>query len=73
MAKHTLRILTGKRHRQVKPQRLQKVRIWTFGLLVHQINSLQEVLKLKLNFQKNKVFAGKTPFFCDRSILYPSF
>ena len=42
--------------------RLQKVQIWTFGLLVQQINSVQEVLKLKL-FQKNKVVTGKTPFF----------
>ena len=50
-----LRILTGKKHRQMKLQRLQKVQIWAFGLSVQQINSLQEVLKLKQNFQKNKV------------------
>ena len=31
-----LRILTGKNHRQIKLQRLQKVQIWAFGLLVHQ-------------------------------------
>ena len=42
--------------------RLQKVQTWTFGLLVQQINSVQEVLKLKL-FQKNKVVTGKTPLF----------
>ena len=36
----SLRILTGKKHRQIKLQRLQKVRVWAFGLLVHQINSL---------------------------------
>ena len=35
-----IRILTGKKHRQIKLQRLQKVRIWAFGPLVHQINSL---------------------------------
>ena len=35
-----LRILTGKKHRQIKLQRLQKVQIWAFGLLVQQINSL---------------------------------
>ena len=34
-----LRILTGKKHPKIKPQRLQKIRIWTFGSLVHQINS----------------------------------
>ena len=34
------RILTGKKHRQIKLQRLQKVGILTFGSLVHQINSL---------------------------------
>ena len=41
---------------------LTKVQIWAFGLLVQQINSLEEVLKLKQNFQKNKEVSGKTPF-----------
>ena len=31
----SLRILTGKKYRQIKLQRLEKVRIWAFGLLVH--------------------------------------
>ena len=31
-------------------------------LLVHQINYLQEVLKQRQNFEKNKVVTGKTPF-----------
>ena len=35
-----LRILTVKKHSQIKLQRLQKVQIYTFGYLVHQINSL---------------------------------
>ena len=35
-----LKILTGKKHRQIKLQRMQNVQIWTFGLLVQQINSL---------------------------------
>ena len=35
-----LRILTGKKYRQIKLQLLQKVRIWVFGLLVHQTKSL---------------------------------
>ena len=35
-----LTILTRKKHRQIKLQRLQKVRILAFGSLVHQINSL---------------------------------
>ena len=30
-----LRILTGKKYRQIKLQRLEKVRIWALGLLVH--------------------------------------
>ena len=30
-----LRIFTGKKHRQIKLQRLEKVRIWAFGLFVH--------------------------------------
>ena len=58
-----LRILAGKKHRQMKLQRLQKVQIWAFGLLVQQINSLLEVLQLKQNFLKNKVVTGKTTFF----------
>ena len=37
--------------------------MWAFGLFVQQINSLQEVLKLKQNLQKNKADTGKTPFF----------
>ena len=47
-----LRILTGKKYRQIKHKRLQKIQIWAFELLVQQINSLSEVLKLKQNFQK---------------------
>ena len=58
-----LRILTGKNHRQVKLRRLQKVQIWAFELLLKQINSFLEVIKLKQNFQKNKLVTGKTPFF----------
>ena len=42
---------------------LTKVRIWPFRLLVQQINSIAEVLKLKQKFQNNKVVTGKTPFF----------
>ena len=57
-----LAILTGKNHPKIKLQRLRKIRIWTFGSLVHQINSL-EVLKLEQIFQKNKVVAGRTPLF----------
>ena len=34
-----LTILTRKKHPKIKLQRLQKIRIWTFGSLVHQINS----------------------------------
>ena len=53
-------------HREKAPsnetQHFQKIRIWTFAWLVYQINSLYEVLKLKQNFQKNKVVTGKTPF-----------
>ena len=58
-----LRILTGKKHPKIKLQRLQKIRMWTFGSLVHQINSFSEVLKPEQIFQKNKVVTGKTPLF----------
>ena len=51
------------KYRQIKFERLRKVRIWAFGSLVHQINPLEEVLKLKQNFPKNQVANGKTPFF----------
>ena len=34
-----------KKHPQIKLQRFREVRIWTFGWLVHQINSWYEVLK----------------------------
>ena len=51
------------KHCQIKLQHLQKVSIWAFGSLVHQINSSEEVLKLKQNFQKNKVVTGKTLLF----------
>ena len=64
-----LRILTGKKHRQIKLQRLQKVQIWAFGVLVQQINSLKEVLKLKQNVQKNKAVTDQNSSLCDRSIL----
>ena len=33
-----LRILTGKKHPKIKLQRLRKIRTWTFGSLMHQIN-----------------------------------
>ena len=34
-----LRILTGEKHPKIKLQRLRRIRILTFGSLVHQINS----------------------------------
>ena len=40
-----------------------KVWILSFCGLVHQINSLCEVLKLKQIFRKNKIVTGKTQFF----------
>ena len=43
----SLRILTGKKHPKIKLQRLGKIRIWTGGLLVHQINSFYKILKLE--------------------------
>ena len=59
----TLRILTGKQHPQIKPQRFRKVWIWTFGWLVQQINPLYKVFKFKQNFRKTKIVSGKSPFF----------
>ena len=67
-----LRIITGKNHPQIKLQRLQKVWIWTFGSLVHWINSLWEVLKLKQKLQK-KSSKWQSSSLCDRSSLYTPF
>ena len=58
-----LRILTGKKHFQIKLQCLRKVWIWIFGWLVLQINSLKQVLIMKRNFQTDEVVTGKTPLF----------
>ena len=38
---------------------MPKIRIWTFGLLVHQINSIKELLKLKKNSKKIKYLLAK--------------
>ena len=51
-------ILTGEKHLKIKLQRLRKIRIWTFGSLVHPINSFREVLKLEQIFQKNELVTG---------------
>ena len=59
-----LRIPTGKKLSQMKLPRFRKVGIWIFAWLAHQINSLYKVLKLKQNFRKNKIVAGKTGPFC---------
>ena len=66
-----LRIPTGKKHPKIKLQCLRKIRILTFGSLVHEINSFQEVLKLEHIFKKNYVVTGKTPhwFLTDRAVL----
>ena len=57
-----------KKHPNVKLQHFRKVWIWTFGSLVHQIDSVCEVSKLKQNFRKRNVVTGKTPFFNPHSI-----
>ena len=66
-----LRILTGKKHPQIKLQRFRKLWIWTFGWLLHQTNFLYEALKLKQNFRKNKVVTGKTRFFVIGPFVLP--
>ena len=37
--RNNLMILTGKKHPNMKLQLLRKIRLWTFGSLVHQIKS----------------------------------
>ena len=51
-----LRIFTGKKHPKIKLQRLRKIRILTFGSLVRQSNSFQQVLKLEQSFQQQKKY-----------------
>ena len=47
----------------MKLQRSQKAEIWAFGSLVRQINSFQEVLKMKKKKKSQKIkVTGKTPF-----------
>ena len=70
-----LMILTGKKHPKIKLQCFRKMRTWTFGSLVHQIDSFQEALKLKQIFQKDKAVTGKTPVFvigqfCSRHSIF---
>ena len=68
--------VTGKKYRQIKLQRLQKstnMGIWVVDTTNQPF--LLEDLKLKLNFQKNKVVTGKTPFFvigpfCSHHFIY---
>ena len=47
------------KHRQIKLQCLQKVWIWTFGWLVHQVNSLWEFLNWNKIFKKIKLLLAK--------------
>ena len=63
MCQFILRILTGNKDPQIKLNPFRKVWIWTFGWLIHQINSLYEILKLRFFFRNTKVVTGKTPFF----------
>ena len=69
--KKGLRILTSKKHRQIKPQCIQKLQIWAFGSLVHQVDSLTEKNWEKI-FRKTILFFSywQNSFLCDRSNLY---
>ena len=46
---NNLMILTGTKHPKIKLRHFRKVYIWTFVWLVHKINSLYEIYKLKQN------------------------
>ena len=61
----TSRILTGNKHPKIKLEHLRKIQIWTFGSLVHQIDSFEEVLELEQIFLKN----WQNSTLCDKSIL----
>ena len=69
---HGFKTRTGKNYPQIKLQRFWQVWIWTLRWLIHHINSLHKVLKLKQNFRKCKVVTGKNPFFMwyNMPILY---
>ena len=66
-----LRILSGKKQRQIKLQCLQKVPISTFGSLTHQINSLSS--ETEIDFSKNWSSYWQNTILCDRSVLYSPF
>ena len=68
-----LRIQTRKKQHEIKLQRFQKVWTWIFRWLVHQINYLYEVVRLKQSFRKNKVLTVKTPFFAIGPFYNPHF
>ena len=57
-----LKILSRKKHCQIKLLRLQKVQIWAFGSFVHEINSFDSFLNWNKSFLKNGIVTGKTPF-----------
>ena len=48
----TLWILIGKRHPKIKAQSLQKIRIWAFGLLIHEISFILVGSKTEIDFPK---------------------
>ena len=58
-----LRTLTGKKHPQIKRQRLQLEWISTFGLLVIKSTFYKRFLNWNKIFLKDKVITGKTLFF----------
>ena len=57
-----LRILTGKKHREMKLQRLQKVQIWAFGLLVQKSTLYKRFLNWNKIFKKIKQLLAKIRF-----------
>ena len=52
--KAQLRILTGKKHPQVKLQHIRKILIWAFGSLVYKSTLYKRFLKCNKIFQKVK-------------------
>ena len=52
--KYRYRLHFKNTHKEKAPSNKTALLIWTFGSLVHRINSLYEVLNLKQNFKRKK-------------------
>ena len=60
---HRTNVFDRKVEQAMKRGKNNQLEKWAFRSLVYQIMSLEEVPKMKQNFQINKIVTVKTPFF----------